>query len=219
MNIDDHEREFVDDREPEGLTLESEPGSRCAGDADIAGEAAADRGADRGDLVFGLERLDAEVLEACEPVQDVRARKARGCDLAFELSEEVRLEGPLPEGGRDSALVRVASIVPFFVMKSMALDSRLKEKDAWDIWFCLRHYSGGPEAIVEAFRPHLHHGLVQEGLQKLAGKFISPDHVGPTMVADFDEITDPEARELRRRDAYERVAYLLQELGISPPTQ
>ncbi|MFB3132860.1 MAG: hypothetical protein ACE10K_10110 [Rhodothermales bacterium] len=69
-----------------------------------------------------------------QPVQDVRARKARGCDLAFELSEEVRLEGPLPEGGRDSALIRVASIVPFFVMKSMALDSRLKEKDAWDIW-------------------------------------------------------------------------------------
>ena len=87
-----------------------------------------------------------------QPVQDVRARKARGCDLAFELSEEVRLEGPLPEGGRDSALVRVASIVPFLVMKSMALDSRLKEKDAWDIWFCLHHYSGGLEAIVEAFR-------------------------------------------------------------------
>lgn len=147
-------------------------------------------------------------------VQDVRARKARGCDLAFELSQEVTIEGDLPSGSHDSAKVRVASIVPFIVMKSMALASRLKEKDAWDIWFCLRNYPGGLEAIVDAFRPHASHGLVLEGLENLDEKFASPEHVGPAFVADFDGITDEDDRALRRRDAYERVSYLLTQLGV-----
>jgi hypothetical protein len=33
-------------------------------------------------------------------------------------------------------------------------------------------------------------------------------------VADFDELDDPEERELRQRDAYERVNYLIDRLGI-----
>ena len=145
-------------------------------------------------------------------VQDVRARKARGSDLAFQLSEEVALEGALPEGGKDRAAVRVASIVPFIVMKSMALANRLKEKDAWDIWFCLSNYPGGVDAVVNAFRPHRGHGLVREALEKLSDKFASPEHVGPRYVADFDEITDEEARARRQRDAFERVQYLLRGL-------
>lgn len=147
-----------------------------------------------------------------QPVQDVRARKARGCDLAFELNVEVDLEGDLPGGGRDRARVRVASLPAFLVMKSMALANRLKEKDAWDIWFCLANYPGGLDEIVEAIRPHRTHGLVREAIEHLADKFASPEHIGPRMVADFDEIADPEARSLRQRDAYERVQHLLREL-------
>lgn len=149
-------------------------------------------------------------------VQDVRARKARGADLAFALNEKVLIEGELPEGSRDAATVQVASIVPFIVMKSMALAGRLKEKDAWDIWFCLRHYADGLDAIVEAFRPHLLHGLVREGLEHLGEKFASPEHVGPRFVADFDGLDDPDDRALQQRDAYERVNYLLTQLGIHP---
>lgn len=38
--------------------------------------------------------------------------------------------------------------------------------------------------------------------------------MGPRFVADFEEITDPEEREIRERDAYEKVKYLLQKLGV-----
>ena len=48
-----------------------------------------------------------------QEVQDVCPRKARGCDLAFELNTEVSVEGEIPGGGRDTVRVRVASIVPF----------------------------------------------------------------------------------------------------------
>ena len=68
--------------------------------------------------------------------------------------------------------------------------------------------------LVEAFRPYLDQGLVQEGLQKIANKFASEKEVGPKFVADFEEITDPEQREMVQRDAYERVNYILSELGI-----
>lgn len=147
-----------------------------------------------------------------QSVQDVRARKARGCDLAFQLNEEVELEDELPGGGIDRVEVRVASLPAFFVMKAMAMEGRVKEKDAWDLWFCLRHYPGGPEVIAELIAPHTEHGLVQEALSHLDEKFASPGHVGPTHVADFDRIEGEEAREQRKRDAYERVQYVLEEV-------
>ena len=147
-----------------------------------------------------------------QEVQDVRARKARGCDLAFELCEEVDLEEELPEGGLDHARVRVAAFPAFLVMKAMALAGRLKEKDAWDIWFCLRHHPDRLGYLAQTLRPHADHGLMQEALSHLEEKFASPEHVGPRMVADFDQITDEEARDQRMRDAYERVSYLIEEV-------
>jgi len=72
------------------------------------------------------------------------ARKARGCDLAFDIKPvDVPVEGELPGGGVDSVTVRVASIVPFLVMKGMALSERLKEKDAWDVYYVLQNCEAG----------------------------------------------------------------------------
>jgi hypothetical protein len=150
-----------------------------------------------------------------QPVQDVAARKARGCDLAFELNTQVKIEGTLPGGELDAAEVRVAGIVPFLVMKGMALHDRLKPKDAWDIYFCITNYPGEINALVREFGPHLAHGLVAEGLRKIREKFLSPTHIGPRSVADFEEITDRDARASRQRDAFERVDYLLGQLGVA----
>jgi len=68
-----------------------------------------------------------------QKVQDVRARKARGCDLAFDAAVTVTIEGNLPDGGKDTASFKVAGIVPFLVMKGIAMYERMKEKD------CLRY--------------------------------------------------------------------------------
>ena len=150
-----------------------------------------------------------------QKIQDIRARKVRGCDLVFEMPKEIKIEGRLPNGAHDTVTVRVASIVPFFVMKGMAMESRIKEKDAWDIYYCMLNFPGGIDALAEEFRPHLHHGLVREGLQKIAEKFSSEKGFGPKSVVDFEGIDDPEEREHTQRDAYERVNALLNKLGIS----
>ena len=150
-----------------------------------------------------------------QAVQGMKARKARGCDLAFEMVREVSVEGEIPGGGLDRVTVRIASIVPFLVMKGMALDDRLKEKDAWDIYYCLLAYPGGIDALVEEFRPHLSHGLVREGLRKIATHFSSLKSIGPKFVADFEEAVDPEEMERIVRDAYERIHSFLNRLGFA----
>ncbi len=100
-------------------------------------------------------------------------------------------------------------------MKGMAMDARIKEKDAWDIYYCVLNYPGGLNALAGEFKPYLHHGLVREGLQKIAAKFSSEKDFGPTSVAEFEGIDAPEERERIQRDAYERVNALLQKLEIS----
>ncbi len=149
-----------------------------------------------------------------QKVQDGLARKTRGCDLAFQNPAAVTIEGELPNGAKDSVQIKVSTLVPFLVMKGMALDERLKEKDAWDIYYCLLNHPEGPKRIAEEFGPFLENGLVKEGLQKIAKHFESEKSLGPRFVADFEEITDREEREIKERDAYERVNRLLEELGI-----
>lgn len=148
-------------------------------------------------------------------VQDVRARKARGCDLAFESPVTVTIEAELPGGGVDRVSVRVAGIVPFLVMKGMAMHDRMKEKDAYDIFYCIEHYRGGVDALVREFKPHLKNKLVSEGLGKIRSKFAGINYVGPRWVADFLEETEKEERDILIRRAYEKVSELLDGLKIN----
>jgi hypothetical protein len=152
-----------------------------------------------------------------QQVQDVRPRKTRGCDLALDLATEVKITGRLPGGADDSATIRVATIVPFLVMKGMALADRLKEKDAYDVYFCVRNFPGGVEGLAAEFAPHAGHGLVKEGLRKIAQRFSSPTAFGPTAVADFMQVTELGERDLLRRDAFERLAALLARLDLGSP--
>lgn len=148
-------------------------------------------------------------------VQDMHPRKARGCDLAFDMPVEITLKGCLPDGGFDHVPVKVASIIPFIIMKAFALGDRLKEKDAYDIYYCLRFFPPGLDRLIEEFRSIIQNRLVKGGLQILAEKFASPQHIGPKFIADFDEIVDPDERAEIQRDAYERVQYLLSGLEMN----
>jgi len=127
----------------------------------------------------------------------------------FSNHVEVTIEGELPGGGRDRVVVRVAALVPWLVMKGMAMHDRIKEKDAFDVYYAVRNAPGEVRALAESFRPYLGERLVKEGLRKIRSKFRSVDEVGPKWVADFLEIADPEERAIRMRDAYETVSRLL----------
>ena len=145
-----------------------------------------------------------------QKINALRARKARGCDLAFEIPPtEVEIEGNLPGGAKDKVRVRVATVVPFVVMKCMAISDRRKRKDPFDVWYTVRHYPGGVEALVKQFHPHRNHGLVREAIGIMTSKFETIRQDGPVSVAEFDNGLSAEEKEARQRDAFERMQQFL----------
>jgi hypothetical protein len=147
-----------------------------------------------------------------QKAQDMRFRKARGADLVFRMPEKIKISGDLPRGGKDSAEILVASIPTLIVMKSFAMRDRLKEKDPWDIYYCLKNYPGGIDAISEEFKKLGVRGLVSEAIKILSEKFGSIDAVGPVHVADFEDVIAEEERAFLQRDSYERVQTLISQV-------
>lgn len=145
-----------------------------------------------------------------QKIQDIRPRKARGADMAFDDPVHVKIVGELPGGAKDTATIRIAGIVPFIVMKTMAMRDRLKQKDPYDIYYCLKYFPGGIEEVAEAFNLLRRNKLVGETLGILTEKFASPEHVGPVHITEFLQITDPNETEFTKRDACERVSYLVE---------
>ncbi len=151
-----------------------------------------------------------------QKIQDVRARKARGADLAFQYSSIVKLKRKMPDGAENEVVLKIADVIPFMVMKGMALWDRYSEKDAYDIYFVIRHYHGGISKLAEHFKNHLSNSLIREGLGKICAKFSSIDSPGPVWVANFFGIDDDDGREQLKRDVFERVNAFLNSLGIKP---
>lgn len=147
-------------------------------------------------------------------VQDVLVRKARGADLAFDSPRVVTISATLPGGASDSVEVRVVPIPAFIAMKGFAIASRMKEKDAYDVWFCLKFYAGGLDALAEEMRGRRRSRLFRDGLLHLASKFTSPNDWGPRSVADYFELPDDEERAVLQRDMFEIVSYMMRSLGI-----
>ena len=145
-----------------------------------------------------------------QTVQDVRPRKARGADMAFNEPVRVKITGKLPGGAKDTVTIPVAGIVPFIVMKTMAMRNRLKRKDPYDIYYCLKYFPGGIEKIVGHVKLLRGNALVKEALEILKEKFDSPEHVGPLHIAEFLELSDQDEVDRIKRDAYERILYLVE---------
>lgn len=148
-------------------------------------------------------------------IQDAKARKARGCDLVFDAPLKVKIRGALPSGATNEVTIRIPSVGPFLVTKGMALWNRLKEKDAFDIYFCCRYFPGGVEALAEAIIPILGNKLAIEGLGKIKAKFSELTSIGPVGVAVFMEIDDRDERIRIQREAFEFINKLLDILNIN----
>ena len=142
-------------------------------------------------------------------VQGIKALKATGGNFAFDFpAQKIHVEAKRPDGALDVANVSVVAVVPYLIMKATAM-GRGKAKDAYDIYFLIKHYKGGINELAKEFQPAEDKKLVQEMKEKLAGKFASADHAGPKAVADFLELSDDEDMAMIKRDAYEQVQALL----------
>lgn len=137
-------------------------------------------------------------------IQGIKALKATGGIPAQKIS----VEAERPDGAIDVANVSVVAVVPYIIMKTAAM-GRGKAKDAYDIYFIIKHYVGGVKELAKEFEPVREKKLVTEAKEKLAGKFASENHAGPKDVVDFLDLDDEESIEMTKRDAYEQVQALL----------
>ena len=128
----------------------------------------------------------AEITKNHPPMIDKFAvMRADGAELALRFYEMVQIDGPIPEGGVNSVRIAVASIPALLAMKGFALDGRYKQKDAYDIYYCVRNFPGGPEALAEACRPMLEYEDSVVGYKHIDAKFKTVDSFGPTSVRRF----------------------------------
>lgn len=150
-----------------------------------------------------------QLKKRSQHVQGMRALKATGGNFAFEFPpQKVRVEAKRPDGAMDIVHVNVVAVVPYLIMKTAAM-GRGKAKDAYDIYFLIKHYNGGVKELAKQFQNLGDKQIVLDMKQKLNEKFASQEHSGPSDVADFMDLLDEEDFAMIKRDAYEQVQALL----------
>jgi hypothetical protein len=160
---------------------------------------------------------EAEIVKNSPPlVADFAAQRADGADLATHFYQYVAIDGSMPDGGPNRVEIAVCSIPALLAMKGHALNGRFKDKDPYDIYYSIRNFEGGPEALAAACRPLLEHESALRGYQYIAEKFASPDGYGPDRVRRFvgDRPSDGRSPDQWQQDAYGQVDAWLRALGL-----
>lgn len=148
-------------------------------------------------------------------IQELPVWKAHGLDLAFTFQQEVSVEGVLPDGGRNRVKAKLPTIPAFLCIKAITLGERKKEKDAYDICFCIDNYPGRYKALAAEFQGKLDNQLIGEGIAVLKDKFAEVDSIGPVWAAQTAEQATAGTGfdvELEQRRAFELVNGLLREI-------
>ena len=117
--------------------------------------------------------------------KDFAAIIAPGLHLAFLDRERVRLDGHTLRGEAATREIWVAGPGAFLILKALAFRLRGENKDAYDLFYVLRHLSAGVGDIVRRLQPHADDPITGEALAFLAADFADIDSVGPMRVAEF----------------------------------
>jgi hypothetical protein len=143
--------------------------------------------------------------------------KADGADLALKSYDLLPISAQMPEGGKNTITIAVASIPALLAMKGFAIANRQKTKDAYDIYYCIRNYPGGAAALAGDCRPLLDQANALEGYRHIASKFDELEGFGPVSVRRFVEETNilgDRTAEQWQVDAFGQVQAWLKALGI-----
>jgi hypothetical protein len=99
--------------------------------------------------------------------------------------------------------VRVCAPAPFMALKAYALQNRAKPKDAYDLYYMLRHYGLGLRVLAEEYAAILNGGplaerkLAERGLNWLRQHYEALNSPGPAELVRFMGVQGAEADELR----------------------
>ncbi len=169
-------------------------------------------------VVDFLMPRDAEVIKNDPPlVSDFAVQRADGADLATVFYKMVAITAPMPGGGMNRVEIAVCSIPALLAMKGHAIELRYKQKDAYDIYYSVRNFPGGPDALAIECRPLLKHASGAAGYGFINAKFDTIEGFGPTCVRRFVEETrvlGDRTPDQWQQDAFGQVDAWLRALGI-----
>lgn len=161
---------------------------------------------------------DAEIEKNKPPIlDDFAVQRADGADLALRFNELVAVRAKMPEGGVNTIEIAVCSIPALLAMKGFALHKRYKQKDAYDIYYCVRNYPGGIEVLANDCRPLLELPSGAEGYGYIAAKFDNVEGFGPTCVKSFvaeSKVLGERTADQWQQDAFGQVDAWLRALGL-----
>ena len=123
-------------------------------------------------------------------IDNFAVQRADGAELALRFYQMVAIDGSMPAGGKNRVEIAIASIPALLAMKGYAIQNRHKQKDAYDICYCIRNYPGGPQTLANDCKPLLELPEAKQGYAYIAGKFDKEGGYGPTSVRNFVEETD-----------------------------
>ena len=179
---------------------------------------APDEGADIDVVVDFLMPRDATLGKNAHPlVANFAVQRADGADLALRFYKFVAIEGDMPDGGRNRVQIAVASIPALLAMKGYAIANRYKQKDAYDIYYCIRNFPGGVYALVAATTPLLNIETARAGYLHISEKFRHAGDFGPTSVRQFIDRPDllgEQTADQWQQDAFGQVDAWLSALGL-----
>ena len=127
---------------------------------------------DEGGTIFKLEHNFGAIISP-------------GLQLAFRDQEIVALSGQTLLGGATTRNVRVCGPGAYVVLKALAFDGRGKYKDAYDLYYVVRNFNGGPEDVAAHLIPLLGNIESTQAIEVLQRDFTDPGSVGPRRVAEF----------------------------------
>jgi hypothetical protein len=116
---------------------------------------------------------------------DFAAIKMLGLDLALQNKVMIELEG---RDLQDRQVKRSLPICPphvFVLLKAIAMKNRDKQKDAYDLYYVLRHADGGPGRLGQMLRDFREHVAFSEMTDSLQRDFETIDSRGPADVCAF----------------------------------
>lgn len=120
-------------------------------------------------------------------VDDILANVMPGVDRALQSARSMKVAGVDLFGAPQKVIARVCEIGPYLALKLRAFYHRQQPKDAFDIYYTLRHYDGGTNAALEAFGNEKRVGnrACQDAIQCLRAHFDQPHAAGPVRASHF----------------------------------
>jgi hypothetical protein len=169
-------------------------------------------------VVDFLRPRDVEVVKNEPPlIIDFATQGAHGADLAIQFHQLLPVAGSMPDGGTNRVEIAVCSIPALLAMKGHALAGRHKQKDAYDIYYCVRNYPGTIDALAQECLQLLGYASGALGFKHIGDKFDAVEGYGPTSVRRFVEDTHAlgeRTPDQWQQDAFGQIDALLRAMAL-----